>query len=445
MTLVTYMLAFLLAISLLVAVHEYGHYLVARLCGIKVLRFSIGFGKPIWRRRWGRDQTEYCVSALPLGGYVKMLDEREGDVAEDELHRSFQAQPVWQRVAVLLAGPLFNFLFVIVAFWLLFLIGIRVEQAIVGQVTADSPAASAGLAPGDEVVSVAGRSVDGWENAFVAVIEDMVGDGEITLGVVSAGADATREIRLQVPQETARLEEPGMVLAALGFMPGASATIVSVGADGAGARAGLAAGDRIVAVDDQPIRSFFELQLVMSALDEVRPLNVRYARDGREFDTVVTPEAIEGQPGLFLNITGARNVSVRRLGPLEALPAALERCVSQTAFTLRMLGHMVTGDVSAKNLSGPISIAQFAGEAAQRGLSYYVGFLAVISISLGILNLLPVPMLDGGQIVYQLIEGVTGQPLSERVQLIGQQFGIFVLLSVMFFAFYNDLSRLFGA
>lgn len=452
MSLIFYILAFLLAISLLVAIHEYGHYIVARWCGIKVLRFSVGFGKPIFARRWGRDQTEYCVSSLPLGGYVRMLDEREGEIAPADVTRTFQAQPVWQRIAVLLAGPMANFLFVIFAFWVLFMIGIPTQRAVIGQIISDSPAELAGVQEGDTIVSVDGQPVAGWEPAFIAIIEDIVGDGTVTLGVTSIDDPATREVSIRVDESLARLEEPGELLSGIGFSRWRVPSLIGDVVEGsAAASAGLQAGDRITALDGQPVKAFIDINTVMAAMSDTREMTVGYTRRGEQRTVRLTPQKSgEGDEQRFLLGIYADTATVEamrgtyRLGPLAAIPAAVKRLFTETGFTLRMLGRMVSGDVSAKNLSGPVSIAQFAGEAAERGLSDYIRFLAVISISLGVLNLLPIPMLDGGQIVYQTIEGITGSPVSERTQLVGQQFGIFVLLSVMVFAFYNDLARLFG-
>lgn len=452
MNLIFYILAFLLAISLLVAIHEYGHYIVARWCGIKVLRFSVGFGKPFLSRRWGADKTEYCLSSLPLGGYVRMLDEREGSIAVEDADRTFQAQPVWQRIAVLLAGPLANFLFVIFAFWILFMIGIPTQQAVVGQVLQESPAEVGGLREGDTIVSVAGKPVTGWEPAFIAIIEDIVGDGVVTLGVTRSAESAQRNVTIQVDESLARLEDPGQLLTGIGFSRWRVPAIVGEALPGgAAAEAGLQSGDHITSIDNQPVTAFVEMVNVLQAMDEPRPLALTYLRNGMQRSTSITPKlSDDGEPRrLLIGVSSDPTQfeamrGVLRLGPLAAVPAAVKRLFTETAFTLRMLGRMVSGDVSAKNLSGPVSIAQFAGEAAERGLSDYIRFLAVISISLGVLNLLPIPMLDGGQIVYQAIEGATGSPVSERVQLIGQQFGIFLLLSFMVFAFYNDLARLFG-
>lgn len=452
MSLIFTLLAFLLAISLLVAIHEYGHFLVARMCGIKVLRFSIGFGKPIWSRVAGADRTEYCISALPLGGYVKMLDEREGDVPSADLERSFQAQPIWQRIAVLLAGPMFNFLFVIVAFWVLFMIGVPTQKAVIGEVLVDSPAAVAGLREGDQIVAVDQQPVIGWEATFVAMIDDMVGDGTINLSVIDIDGSAPREAVLRVDESLSRLESPSELLTGMGFsrwrIPAVIGTII---AGGAAEQAGLQPGDRITAVDGTPVRAFRDVVEQLSVLTEPRAVELEFRRGGEQQTLLLTPQikSDNGETRLMLGIGSDPDIiksmqSLLRLGPIAAVPAAFTRLISETGFTLRMLGRMVTGDVSAKNLSGPVSIAQYAGEAAERGFGDYIRFLAVISISLGILNLLPVPMLDGGQIVYQTIEWIKGSPLSDRAQVFGQQVGIFLLLSVMVFAFYNDIARLFS-
>ncbi|MEO0998520.1 MAG: RIP metalloprotease RseP [Pseudomonadota bacterium] len=443
--------AFIVAIGLLVAIHEYGHFLVARLCGIKVLRFSVGFGKPILLRRAGPDQTEYCISALPLGGYVRMLDEREGRIDPADQERTFQAQPIWQRIAVLVAGPAANFAFVIVAFWILFLIGVPAQRAVVGAVADGSYAAAAGVAEGDEIVAVDGRAVTGWEAAYLGMLKDMSDDGVIRLSVVTAGG-TERQRTLDVGAERNRLTEPGALLGGLGLSVWRLPAVVGgFPNDSAAADAGMRAGDRIVAIDGQPVGNFNDLVDYMSAVTTAAPIELLLDRGGRELAVTVTPTPGSRPETKFqLGVTPDTSAldgmfSLRQLGPLAAVPAALQRTVSETAYTLTMLGRIVTGDVSVKNLSGPISIAQFAGIAVERGLDEYIRFLALISISLGVLNLLPVPMLDGGQIVYQLIEGATGKPLSERAQIVGQQVGLFVLLSVMGFAFYNDIARLFGS
>ncbi len=445
-------LAFVVAISVLVAVHEYGHYIVGRWTGMKVLRFSIGFGKPIWMRIGGKDRTEYCVSAIPLGGYVRFLDTREGPIPEADEGRAFNQRPVPQRIAVLLAGPAFNFLFAIVAYWALFLYGIPTLVPAVGEVEPGSYAAEAGLQQGDRIVAVGDVETADWEAALVAMLDQMVSDGRVPLTL--AGEDGwRREATIDVGADARRLTEPGMLFDGLGFRPfGAGdlpADIGRVEDDGPAKAAGLEPGDRIVGIDGVPILDFADLVEAVQPRANQR-VSVDYVRDGQRLSTtlVIQEQRVDGQVRGRLGVAHSGDFSEfyyqRRYGPVESLDQAMARTWSSTVFTLRMLGRMVTGDVSIKNISGPINIAQFAGESAERGLDYFLGFLAIVSISLGVLNLLPIPVLDGGQIVYQSIEGLKGSPLSERAQIVGQQIGIFALILLMSFAFYNDLARIFG-
>ena len=446
------LLAFIVAISVLVAVHEYGHYIVGRWTGMKVLRFSIGFGKPIWTRIGGKDRTEYCISAIPLGGYVRFLDTREGPIPEEDEGRAFNQRPVPQRIAVLLAGPAFNFLFAIIAYWALFLYGIPTLVPAVGEVEPGSYAAEAGLEQGDRIVAVGDVETVDWESALVAMLDQMVSDGRVPL-TLQAEDGWQRDVTIDVGADARRLTEPGMLFEGLGFMPFGTgdlpADIGRVEDDGPAKAAGLQAGDRIVAIDGVPILDFADL------VEAVQPranqqVSVDYVRDGQRLSTmlVIQEQRVDGDVRGRLGVAHSGDFSEfyyqRRYGPLDSMTQAMARTWSSTVFTLRMLGRMVTGDVSIKNISGPINIAQFAGQSAERGLDYFLGFLAIVSISLGVLNLLPIPVLDGGQIVYQSIEGLKGSPLSERAQIMGQQIGIFALILLMSFAFYNDLARIFG-
>ena len=445
-------LAFVVAISVLVAVHEYGHYIVGRWTGMKVLRFSIGFGKPIWMRIGGKDRTEYCISAIPLGGYVRFLDTREGPIPEADEGRAFNQRPVPQRIAVLLAGPAFNFLFAIVAYWALFLYGIPTLVPAVGAVEPGSYAAEAGLEQGDRIVAVGDVETADWESALVAMLDQMVSDGRVPLTLETEDG-WQREATIDVGADARRLTEPGMLFEGLGFRPfGAGdlpADIGRVEDDGPAKAAGLEPGDRIVGIDGVPILDFGDLVEAVQPRANQR-VSVDYLRDGQRLSTtlVIQEQRVDGEVRGRLGVAHSGDFSEfyyqRRYGPVESLDQAMTRTWSSTVFTLRMLGRMVTGDVSIKNISGPINIAQFAGESAERGLDYFLGFLAIVSISLGVLNLLPIPVLDGGQIVYQSIEGLKGSPLSERAQVVGQQIGIFALILLMSFAFYNDLARIFG-
>ncbi|MDX2411507.1 MAG: RIP metalloprotease RseP [Woeseiaceae bacterium] len=440
-------LAFVVAISILVTIHEYGHYIVGRWAGMKVLRFSVGFGKPVWTWVRGKDRTEFCISAIPLGGYVRFLDGREGPVDPEDEGRAFDHRPIPARIAVLLAGPLFNFLFAIFAYWVLFLNGIPTLQPAVGDVEPQSYAARAGLEFGDKIVAVGEVDTDDWESTLVNIFDQLVGDGRVPLTLESEDGRQRRAL-IMVGEDASRLTEPNMLFEGLGFKPWQPpAVIAELTEGGAAAAAGMAVGDRIVSIDGNGISNYSDLiEVVVARPDE--PVSVVYFRDGRqlEIDVVLGRQEVEGEVRGLLGVRGSNDYGdyahLRKFGPIESVTQATQRTWTSTVFTLRMLGRMVTGDVSIKNISGPINIAQYAGSSARRGVNEYLAFLALISISLGVLNLLPVPVLDGGQIVFQSIELVKGSPLSERSQIIGQQFGIFALILLMSFAFYNDIVRI---
>jgi regulator of sigma E protease len=444
---------FLAAIGVLVAVHEFGHFWVARRLGFKVLRFSIGFGRPLWLRV-GRepDRTEYCISAIPLGGYVKLLDEREGDVAPAELHRSFTRRPIPQRIAVLVAGPGMNLLFAVLLFAMLAMIGVEAVKPLVGTVRPDSPAAMAGLRPGDQIVRVGDSAVADTEELQIGLLRQFSRDGVIRLGVLRDGNE--RALTLRVTGDHAPLTEPGRLLPGLGFDTAtwrSDSRIKDAPAGSAGARAGLHAGDLLREVDGQPFanREEFVSAVSASAGHEIR---IGIDRAGvRQTIVTTVPTVIEqgrpvGRLGIMVAEEGPRTwppgvVFMRRSGPLDALVVGVEKTWTMSALTVQMLWRMAIGEVSVKNISGPISIAEFAGLSASLGISAFMTYMAVISLSLGVLNLLPVPLLDGGQIVYQLVEAVKGSPMSERAQIFGQKLGIALLVMLMSLAFYNDISR----
>ncbi|MDJ0812192.1 MAG: RIP metalloprotease RseP [Woeseiaceae bacterium] len=437
----TSLLAFIVAISVLVAIHEYGHYIVGRWAGMKVLRFSVGFGRPIWTWVRGADRTEYCISAIPLGGYVRFLDSREGPIPPEDEGRAFNHRPVPARIAVLFAGPLFNFLFAIFAYWLLSMDGVPALRPAVGEVTPQSYAADAGLETGDQIVAVGDTPTESWQQALMAMFDTMVADGRIPMTLESQDG-RQREAVIQVGSDSARLTEPGLLFDGIGFLPGAPPAVLDDPIENEAAqRAGLRKGDRIVSVDGTPVLGFGDLVAAVTDRPGDR-IDVGVVRDQRleKFSLVIGTREVEGATTGFLGVRALLD----ELGPAQAVPRAIRDTWQQTTFTVRMLARMVTGDVSFKNVSGPINIAQFAGDSAQRGLRYFLGFLAMISISLGVLNLLPVPVLDGGQIVYQTLEWIKGSPLSERAQILGQQFGILALILLMSFAFYNDIARILG-
>lgn len=440
------LLAFVVAISVLVAVHEFGHYLVGRLCGMKVLRFSIGFGKPIWIWRGGRDRTEYCISAIPLGGYVKFLDEREGPVDTADHGRAFNQRPVVARIGVLLAGPFFNFLFAAVAYWALFMHGIPTVKPAIGEVVPGSYAAAAGLEYGDRLLKVGEEEATDWQTALVAVFDEMVDDSRVPLEL--EGADGrVRSTVLDVGDDAARLTEPGMLFEGLGFMPWQPPAVVdTVDELGAARAAGIDSGDRITEIAGEQVSTFADLQEIV-ALHPGESVSVTFERNGAERTVEVTLGArqVDGKTVGLMGVgidAGDDHWYLRQYGPITALGQSIERTWHSTGFTIRMLARMVTGDVSIKNISGPIEIAQYAGDSATAGFNPFLNFLALVSISLGVLNLLPIPVLDGGQIVYQTVELLKGSPMSERSQLVGQQVGILALLLLMSFAFYNDIARI---
>jgi regulator of sigma E protease len=444
--------AFLVAISILVAVHEFGHYWVAKKLGFKVLRFSIGFGKPLLTRVGkDADHTEYCLAAIPLGGYVRLLDEREGDVPPSELHRSFTRRPISHRIAVLLAGPAMNLLFAALLYAILAMVGTEIIKPVVGQVRLDSPAAVAGLQRGDQIIRVGRRNVNDTEELQIALIRQFSDEGLIPLTVRRDGIE--RPVTLRVTADRRTLTEPGKLLPGLGFdlaSWNAATMIESTPAGSAGARAGLRPGDRLLAVDGQPIANSSAFRSVVGAAAN-RDISIEVERKGERLRIVAAvPRVIEegrpiGRLGIQLKegapVWPPGLVETHRSGPIDALVIGVKKTWEMSALTVQMLWRMLTGQVSAKNISGVVSIAEFAGISASLGATAYMAFLAIISVSLGVLNLLPVPLLDGGQIVYQAVEAVKGSPLSERTQLFGQQIGIALLVVLMSLAFYNDISR----
>jgi regulator of sigma E protease len=452
MKMLFFLIAFLVAIGILVAVHEFGHYWVAKKLGFKVLRFSIGFGKPlVMRVGKDADRTEYCLAAIPLGGYVKLLDEREGEVSAAELHRSFTRRPVLHRIAVLLAGPAMNLLFASILYAILAMVGTEIVKPVVGQVRLDSPAAAAGLQRGDQIVRVGDRNVGDTEELQIALIRQFTDDGVIPLRVRRDGSE--RSLTLRVRDDRRAMTEPGKLLPGLGFdlaTWNANTLVHDAPEDSAGARAGLRVGDRLLAVDGQPVANRMEFIALVSGAPG-RDISIEVERQAKRLRIVApVPRVIEqGRPIGRLGITleeGPQSwppglVEVHRSGPIDAAVGGVAKTWEMSSLTVQMLWRIVTGQVSAKNISGPISIAEFAGISAYLGLTAFLAFLAIISVSLGVLNLMPVPLLDGGQVVYQVVEAIKGTPLSERAQLFGQQVGIALLVVLMSLAFYNDISR----
>ena len=440
---------FLIAIAILVVVHEFGHYLAARLAGVKVLRFSVGFGKPLFSRRFGRDQTEWVVSALPFGGYVKMLDEREGKVPAAEAHRSFNRATVARRIGIVAAGPIANFLLAIVFYWALFLHGLPAMKPMIGEPPAGTPAAHAGLAAGDEIRSVNGKDTPSFQDLRLNLLRAGVAGGPLTLELANG-----RNVQLDtLPMETESLErDPLRPLGIVRYDPDIEPVIDKVLPNGAAERAGMQSGDRLIAANGKPLANW---QDWVQAIREhpAQPMRVEYVRQGQRGELTVVPDAVEeaGQrvgkigagPRLDEAVLAAMMTEVR-YGPLESLWRGAAKTWDMSLFTLEMMGRMVLGQVSWKNLSGPLTIADYAGQSAALGWISFVGFLALVSVSLGVLNLLPIPLLDGGHLMYYVAEVFTGRPVSERTMEIGGRIGMTLLLLLMSFALFNDLRRLIG-
>ncbi len=443
--------AFIVAIGVLVTVHEFGHFWVARRLGIKVLRFSIGFGKPLWTRTFGKDKTELVIAALPLGGYVKMLDEREGEVDAAELTRAFNRQSVKTRIAVVVAGPAANFLFAIVAYWAMFVAGVPGLKPVVGEVTPASYAAEAGVLAGDEILAVAGEATPTWEATVLALLDAGL-DGQDTVALTIRDADGQQrhlQAHFDTPDE---LLKKGGILENFGVSPWQPlAVIKSLVEGGAGERAGLLPGDQVVLADDVTISNWGQwVDFVRERPG--REIAVQVLRNGELVKLTVRPDSVTesgreiGRIGAYVQLPSEEQRATMRVvvrhGPLKAIPEALNRTWEVTTLTLRILWKMASGRASVENLSGPITIARYAGQSAAIGLATFLGFLGIVSVSLGVLNLLPVPVLDGGHLLFYLVELVTGRPVTDAIQLAGQKIGIFLLLALMTLAFYNDLVRL---
>jgi len=445
--------AFVLALGVLITVHEFGHYWVARRAGVKVLRFSIGFGRPLWTHRFGPDRTEFVLAAVPLGGYVKMLDEREGPVPTGELQRAFNRKPVGQRMAVVIAGPAFNFLFAILAYWALFVYGVPGVKPMLDVPVATGLAAQSGIEAGDLLLSVDGKPTPTWDRAILALLDGALDRKRLRLEVQDATGDQ-RVVHLDLTEAEGLLER-GDLLEHLGlrpWRPPLPPVIDEVIEAGAAARAGMQAGDRILRADGEPMTDWDTWVGYVQARPD-QTIRVEIERGEVTMELSVRPERAEdatgavGRIGAYVRVPPAVGEELRtetRYGPLVALQQGAIKTWDMSALTLRTLWKMLLGDASLDNISGPISIAQYAGHTASIGLGTFLNFLAIVSISLGVLNLLPVPILDGGHLMYYLIEFVKGSPVSERTEMFGQRIGIALLFALMSLALFNDFTRLLG-
>ena len=447
------LISFIVAISILVAIHEYGHYIVAKTLGVKILRFSIGFGKPLWKKCFGKDQTEFVIASLPFGGYVKMLDKRETDIAAEEEHREFTNQSVWTRIAIVAAGPMFNFLFAILAYWMMFVVGVSGIKPVIGSIEDNSIAQQSGLVSGYEIVSVNGNKTPIWDVAVKNIIPSVVDRTKATLELKDSNGNLV--IRTLDFSTTSGEIKVDKLFKQLGFKPWRPVIQPVIGLvveNSPAANAGFKVNDKVLKVNDIATPDWVNVVDIVSAKPS-EILQVTVLREGKQKLIQVIPEAIDrngkkvGRLGLG-HKSGASFPDSMRVTHgysfFESGPRAFTRTWDFSVLTLKMISRIFTGDISIKTLSGPVSIAQFAGYSASAGLARFLDFLAIVSISLGILNLLPIPILDGGHLMYYLVEVVRKKPVSDEIQEYATRIGIVLLLTLMSVALYNDLLRVFG-
>lgn len=448
--------AFLVAIGVLVTVHEFGHFWVARKLGVKVLRFSIGFGKPLWRRVSNDpDKVEYVVAALPFGGYVKMLDERECEegcqIPTEELPRAFNRQVLWKRAAIVVAGPMANFLLAIAVYTLVFMLGQEATRPYV-DVAKESPAASAGFQPGDLVTAINGSETGSWEDLRMLLVEEYLKSPQLLFDVQTQdGANVQRRMDLQgvflFKEEAGSLEKSGISP----WLPAYDVVVENILPGTPAAQAGLQPQDKVLRMNaSKPAGGRDFVKYIQAHAD--KPVALQLERAGRALTVEVTPR-INPESGVAVATIGAQLARppesvldkvrfIQSFGPLESLWRGVTKTWQMSIVTLKLMGRMLTGEVNLKNISGPVTIAQFAGISASIGLTYYLGFLAIVSVSLGVLNLLPIPMLDGGHLLYYLIELVKGSPVSTETEAVGFRVGMAIIAGLMMLALYNDFTRL---
>ncbi|RAT14893.1 zinc metallopeptidase RseP [Lonsdalea populi] len=442
--------AFIVALGVLITVHEFGHFWVARRCGVRVERFSIGFGKALWRR-WDRQGTEYVIALIPLGGYVKMLDGRVVDVPPELVNQAFDRKTVWQRAAIVSAGPMANFIFAIFAYWLVFILGVPGVRPVVGEVLPDSIAAQAQISPGMELKSIDGIETPDWDSVRLAFISK-IGDADMTIGTAPLGSSLIEQKKLDLRSWSFEpdKQDPAVSLGIVPRGPQVEAVLAEIQPHSAAEKAGLQAGDRIVKVDGRQLSRWQQFVIAVRERPGER-VELSVEREGETLSIVLTPDSkmlgkdrVEGFAGVVPRVTPLPEEykTVRQYGPFSAVYEATDKTWQLMKLTVGMIGKLIAGDVKLNNLSGPISIAQGAGMSADYGLIYYLMFLALISVNLGIINLFPLPVLDGGHLLFLAIEKLKGGPVSERVQDFSYRIGTVLLMMLMGLALFNDFSRL---
>ncbi|MGE5385907.1 MAG: RIP metalloprotease RseP [Betaproteobacteria bacterium] len=446
-----YLVAFAIVLGVLVLVHELGHYAVARLCGVKVLRFSVGFGKALWSKRFKPGGTEWAIGAFPLGGYVKMLDEREAEVSPQELEYAYNRKSIGRRSAIVAAGPAANFILAILLYWGLFWVGSEELLPILGNPPASSPAAIAGIVNGERVVAVDGQSVDTWQDFRWLILKKAAEQESVEISVANERNELAFR-RLPLAEVSADgwqgdgLERLGLTF----FRPHIPAVLGEIVPGSAAERSGLKSGDELLAIAGVPVTTWQDVVLKVRASPGI-VLAIDVVRGAERLTFNVQPDKVEdrgkriGRMGAAPRDMGEARRETHALIRYDFFTAgskALSETWEKSAFSLVMLGKMLTGEVSWRNLSGPVTIADYAGQSAKLGIDYYLKFMALVSVSLGVLNLLPIPVLDGGHLLYHMLEVIKRGPLSDRFMEIGQQIGLAILLALMAFAFFNDINRL---
>ncbi|MFT7110366.1 MAG: regulator of sigma E protease [Psychrobacter glaciei] len=445
MTVLYSVLALIVTLGILVTVHEYGHYWVARRCGVKVLRFSVGFGKILWSRT-DKNGTEFAIAAIPLGGYVKMLDEREGPVADELLDQSFNRKTVWQRMAIVLAGPAANILFAIFAYWIMFMVGVSQVKPIVGELAPQGIADNSGMQSNQLITAVDGQAVESWQQVNFQLLARIGETGEIE---ISAG-DQSYSLAIQEWLSNAEQPNPLTDLGIQPYRPQVPAILAELQDGKAAKQAGLLPGDLIEKVDGVAIQQWYDfVELVQASAGKA--LNIQIMRNQQALELTLIPGIRALENGKTVGFVGAMVqppvipddfVTTLRYNPITALLKGAEKTWNMSVVTLDSIGKMIQGLLSVKNLSGPITIAKVANDSAQAGFEAFVGFLAYISIMLAIVNLLPIPVLDGGHFLFYVIEAIKGSPVSEKIQLMGMKLGMTMMLMIMVVAMFNDVSRL---